>query len=113
MDLDFAPPDVPCLFCERTPGSGAWDKPCPTAPDHLHYTREQFSGLAQDRLNNVGASLRRAAYELELAAKAVEALPERLRRKVVRDQLHLDPDLLRNEAGRARDALHVYRLLDV
>jgi hypothetical protein len=105
----------PCLWCEQTPANGAWNRPCPDAPDRLHYTREQFAEIAQERLNTVGGDLRRAAFELERAANAVAALPPRVRRKIERAQPLgcLDPILLQNEAERARDTLHVYGLLDV
>lgn len=67
----------------------------------------------QQERASLGRDLSRAAYELERAANAVDALPERLKRKVINAQRDLDPELLRNEAERARDTLHVYRLLDV
>lgn len=86
---------------------------CPDAPDHLHWSVAQLWALQAEKTKDLGQYVRRAAYELEKAAKAIESLSPRLQRKVLREQRELDPLLLRNEAERARDILHVMGLLDV
>jgi hypothetical protein len=108
----FAHPDAPCVYCARTPRSGAWNEPCPTSDDRLHWTPEMRAGVQEQKIVALAQSTRRAALELEKAAAAIEGLPDRTRRKL-RGTYALNPDLLRNEAERARDTLHVYGLLDV
>lgn len=103
----------PCIFCGETPRDGAWGKPCPDEPKGLHWTRDQFRDDFTEKLASVGASLRRAAFELDKAASSAESLSPRLARKVMGAAPDLDPLLLRNEAERARDTLHVFGLLDV
>jgi hypothetical protein len=55
------------------------------------------------------ASLARACDELDAIAGAIEALPSRTKRKLIRASRSLSPSLIRNEAGRGRDTLLVWR----
>lgn len=113
-----AGPDDPCMYCEQTPRNGAWNQPCHESADHHHWTREQREHYHDQKLIATAQSLRRAALELDRIAAAIDELPARLRRKVLRapallSAYRLDPEIVRNEAERARDTLHVYGLLDV
>jgi hypothetical protein len=101
--------DEPCMHCSQPPASGAWGKPCPDSPDKAHWTTWQRRLDAEHRLNETARSLSRAAYELDKLAAAVEELSPRTQRKL---SIDLTPELIRNEAERARDILHAYGLLD-
>lgn len=106
--VPFAGQDEACMYCEQTPRTGAWGKPCLDSPDALHWTQEQRELGHEAKLHAVARSLSRAAYELDKVASDIEQLPQRQQRK-----LSTGPDLIRNEAERARDTLYVYGLLDV
>lgn len=112
-EIDFAAPDEPCAFCGKTPESGAWNVPCPSAPRGLHDSVRQLVNANTEQAATLGRYLSRAAFELDRVAGAIDALPPRTRRKVLRANRCLDPDLIRNEAERARDVLHTRSLLDV
>lgn len=108
--IPLAANDEPCMHCDQTPASGAWGAPCLDSPDRHHWATWQRQLDAEYRLNETARSLSRAAYELDKLAAAVEELSSRLQRKL---SIDLTPELIRNEAERARDTLHVYGLLDV
>jgi hypothetical protein len=110
--IRLARPDEECMHCLRTPASGVWGKPCPSSPDKLHWTQWMRDEGEAEKLQSTARSLSRAAYELERVAEAIEQLPTRQRRRLLRGPECLDPLLIRNEAERARDTLHVYGLLD-
>lgn len=111
----FARNDEPCMFCGETPASGAWSRPCPSGDLNAHWAPDQWRDYKNEHIVDLGQSLRRAAYELEKVAEALEGLSPRLRRKVAgcSGSVRLEPALVRNEAERARDTLHVLGLLDV
>jgi hypothetical protein len=100
-----------CMYCEQTPQTGAWGRPCPESADHLHWTPEMHEDYHDQKLTATAQSLRRAALELDQIAAAIDELPVRLQRKIRSYPLH--SATIRNEAERARDTLHVYGLLDV
>lgn len=113
--MNLPKPGEPCAHCDRV--AGDWNAPCVGSPDGLHWTVTGRREWAEEKLAHTARSLSRACYELEQLAEALDQLPERLRgklrRSVAPSAARLSPDLIRNEAERGRDTLHVYGLLDL
>lgn len=93
-----------CVHCGET----MFNEPCVQSGDRLHWTPAMLLDAARQKNEAYLVAMQAMSRQLQATASAIEALPERQRRRLERRSAHLMPGLLRNEAGRGTDMASLF-----